>query len=52
MQDPECYYDTGKVTVLLQLLERYFNEGRKVLLFSQVSSDSAEDSLSPSNFVI
>ncbi|KAI0036959.1 SNF2 family N-terminal domain-containing protein [Vararia minispora EC-137] len=35
LQDPQCYYDTGKVTVLLRLLEQYMNEGRKVLLFSQ-----------------
>jgi SWI/SNF-related matrix-associated actin-dependent regulator 1 of chromatin subfamily A len=35
-QDPKCYYDTGKVTVLLRLVDRYMKEGRKMLLFSQV----------------
>lgn len=35
--DEERHTEAGKVTVLLRLLEQYTNEGRRVLVFSQVS---------------
>jgi len=34
--DNSCYLDSGKVTVLLSLLEDYIKQGRKILVFSQV----------------
>lgn len=36
LQPDDCYLQAGKVKVLLQLLERYHAEGRRVLIFSQV----------------
>jgi SWI/SNF-related matrix-associated actin-dependent regulator 1 of chromatin subfamily A len=35
LQDEQCYLGAGKVTVLLNLLAKYQEEGRKVLVFSQ-----------------
>lgn len=35
LQPDDCYLQAGKVKVLLQLLERYHAEGRRVLIFSQ-----------------
>ncbi|PCH43660.1 hypothetical protein WOLCODRAFT_75036 [Wolfiporia cocos MD-104 SS10] len=35
LQEDDCYLQAGKVKVLLQLLERYKGEGRRVLIFSQ-----------------
>ncbi|KIM40085.1 hypothetical protein M413DRAFT_28618 [Hebeloma cylindrosporum] len=35
LQDQDCYVDAGKVQVLLNLLQGYKNENRKVLIFSQ-----------------
>jgi SWI/SNF-related matrix-associated actin-dependent regulator 1 of chromatin subfamily A len=35
LQKEDCYLDAGKVKVLLGLLSRYHDEGRKVLIFSQ-----------------
>ena len=37
LEDDRCYLDSGKVTVLLRMLDEYINAGRKVLVFSQVS---------------
>lgn len=37
LEDDNCYFDSGKVTVLLRMLNEYINAGRKVLVFSQVS---------------
>ncbi|KAK2463239.1 hypothetical protein APHAL10511_004894 [Amanita phalloides] len=33
--DEDCYLHAGKVKILLELLARYINEGRKILVFSQ-----------------
>lgn len=38
LQAEDCYLEAGKVHVLLKLLETYKEEGRKILIFSQVSS--------------
>lgn len=38
LQDHKCYHDAGKVQVLMKLLAEYGKQGRKVLIFSQVSS--------------
>ena len=38
LQKEDCYLEAGKVKVLLDLLTRYNNEGRKILIFSQVSA--------------
>ncbi|KAI6002712.1 SNF2 family N-terminal domain-containing protein [Pisolithus albus] len=35
LQDETCYLNSGKVTVLLNLLEEYIAQQRKVLIFSQ-----------------
>ncbi|OBZ67066.1 ATP-dependent helicase fft2 [Grifola frondosa] len=35
LQEQECYMQAGKIKVLLQLLQRYQNEGRRMLIFSQ-----------------
>ncbi|KAL4268944.1 hypothetical protein AB1N83_002062 [Pleurotus pulmonarius] len=35
VQDEKCYIDAGKVSVLLNLLKGYDEEGRRVLIFSQ-----------------
>jgi len=37
LQDDMCYLDSGKITALLRLLEEYFAQKRKILIFSQVS---------------
>ena len=34
---PECFEDAGKIIVLLKLLGKYQEEGRRILIFSQVS---------------
>lgn len=39
MQDEECYLEAGKVIKLLELLEQYGKQKRKVLVFSQVCLD-------------
>lgn len=36
LKPEEIYLDAGKIVVLLDLLKRYTDEGRKVLIFSQV----------------
>jgi SWI/SNF-related matrix-associated actin-dependent regulator 1 of chromatin subfamily A len=36
LQDDGCYLDAGKVQTLLRLLDDYREQGRKVLIFSQV----------------
>lgn len=36
LQDDKCYLDSGKVSALLRLLEEYFAQKRKILIFSQV----------------
>src|SRR6201996_3352566 len=45
--DPECYLDAGKVTTLMSLLERYKEQGRRVLIFSQVRTHSTYYDTSP-----
>ncbi|KAF8554163.1 hypothetical protein OG21DRAFT_1497199 [Imleria badia] len=35
VQEETCFLDAGKVTVLLRLLEDYFQQKRKILIFSQ-----------------
>ncbi|KAI6040356.1 SNF2 family N-terminal domain-containing protein [Pisolithus marmoratus] len=35
LQDQTCYINSGKVTVLLNLLEEYIAQKRKILIFSQ-----------------
>ncbi len=40
LQEQECYVDAGKVQALLGLLVDYTQQGRKVLIFSQVSTTS------------
>jgi SWI/SNF-related matrix-associated actin-dependent regulator of chromatin subfamily A containing DEAD/H box 1 len=37
LHDTDMYFDAGKVQVLMRLLEDYLSQGRKVLVFSQVS---------------
>ncbi|KAI0675210.1 SNF2 family N-terminal domain-containing protein [Trametes maxima] len=35
VQDEDCYMQAGKIKVLLNLLERYKEDGRRILIFSQ-----------------
>ncbi|KAH9929517.1 SNF2 family N-terminal domain-containing protein [Epithele typhae] len=35
VQDEDCYLEAGKIKVLMNLLEQYKNEGRRILIFSQ-----------------
>jgi hypothetical protein len=37
LQEEDVYLDAGKIKTLLRLLEKYKEQGRRVLVFSQVS---------------
>ncbi|KAG5648487.1 hypothetical protein DXG03_003098 [Asterophora parasitica] len=42
LQDEKCYLDAGKVQALMKLLGEYREQGRKVLVFSQLAKTVAQ----------